>query len=61
MKTKATKTKQSEKTKHSNEDYLYYNTQQDENEFRNSLMFEVKNNQSSQWNDQFSLYNQNFN
>jgi len=61
MKTKSTKTKQSEKTKVSNEDYLYYNTQQDENEFRNSLMFEVKNNQNSHWNDQFSLYNQNFN
>jgi len=59
MKTKQKKTK--DQTNHSNEDYLYYNTQQDENEFRNSLMFEVKNNQSSHWNDQFSLYNQNFN
>ena len=58
MKTKATKTKQSE---HSNEDYLYYNTKQDENEFRDSLLIEVKNNQSFYQKDQFSLYNQCFN
>lgn len=48
-------------TKHSNEDFLFYNTQQDENEFRNSLLIDTKNNQQQYQNDQFSLYNQSFN
>lgn len=58
MKTKVNKTKASKD--HSNEDFLFYNTQQDESEFRDSLMIELKNNQSYQ-KDQFSLYNQSFN
>lgn len=60
MKTKAKQKKTKEQLKHSNEDYLYYNTKQDENEFRDSLLIEVKN-QSFYQKDQFSLYNQCFN
>jgi len=59
MKTKVIKTKVQKD--HSNEDFLFYNTQQDESEFRDSLMIDAKNNQSFNQKDQFSLYNQSFN
>jgi len=59
MKTKVNKTKTSKD--HSNEDFLFYNTQQDESEFRDSLMIDAKNNQTFNQKDQFSLYNQSFN
>jgi len=59
MKTKVNKTKTSKD--HTSEDFLFYNTQQDESEFRDSLMIDAKNNQSFNQKDQFSLYNQSFN
>jgi len=59
MKVKQKKTKASKD--HTSEDFLFYNTQQDESEFRDSLMIDAKNNQSSYQKDQFSLYNQSFN
>jgi len=60
MKTKA---KQKKTKDHTSEDFLFYNTQQDESEFRDNLMIELKNNQNNQsyQKDQFSLYNQSFN
>jgi len=61
MKTKFKQKKTKEQLKHSNEDFLFYNTQQDESEFRDSLMIDAKNNQQSYQKDQFSLYNQSFN
>jgi hypothetical protein len=56
-----TKAKQKKTKDHTSEDFLFYNTHQDESEFRDSLMIELKNNQTFDQKDQFSLYNQSFN